>query len=585
MLDNCIEIFRKSDMLKQVLDGYVPADGDYLIYEWNSGNFQLKKHLKVKQDKKTREIGISPKERRELAELDYYCKLLEMNKPIDQKKVIHSNNYLSFWIKKENLDSGKLTDEIIDKYYDILSTPTIKYSKMQDRMLYESAELKLGEINQIALQTVKEWIKENLTKLPIEISGKDYLKLFFLMPDTDIKTEGERYLIPNLFNKNDYNQKIGEEIFGVPNNNMQMNAKKPFLEYKDRLQKVPMLESTAQVLDKKLFFDYLLNCAANGKYNIYLYSEQEDEENYKIRAYGNKELPAIYDGQGYFLRIRKGKNEAEIEQMDGINCYRNKLKKPINVQNITDINTEKAQYPLYTKYTTLEKVSEMIDFVYFSKFLAGNYFTEPSEITNLNGKKKQYLVQARTAFFNWFYKGNDKLVRSIWDKLSRNIICCSIENGNMAAANNQFNVWIAVGEYFKGGDNYMADVMKSIRESIRTKINAKEYQSFEKDEEYYYAVGQLAAYFISKNKAKKKNHATFNAFLNIQKDELLKNKLQILFKKYNYDIETNSMRFNQMYNMIASYEPEGEKALEQYMIAGYISNNLIYEKGEKKDEK
>lgn len=585
MLDNCIEIFRKSDMLKQVLDGYVPADGDYLIYEWNSGNFKLKKHLKVKQDKKTREIGISSKERRELAELDYYCKLLEMNKPIDPKKVIHSNNYLSFWMKKENLDSGKLTEEIIDKYYEILSTPTIKYTKMKDRMLYESAELKLGEINQIALQTVKEWIKENLTKLPIEISGKDYLKLFFLMPDTDIKTEGERYLIPNLFNKNDYNQKIGEEIFGVPNNNMQMNAKKPFLEYKDRLQKVPMLESTEKVLDKKLFFDYLLNCAANGTYNIYLFSEQEEEEKYIIRAYGNKELPAIYDGHGYFLRIRKGKNEAEIEQMDRINCYRNKLMKPINVQNITEINTEKAQYPLYTKYTTLDKVSELIDIVYFSKFLAGNYFSEPSEITNLNGKKKQYLVLARTAFFNWFYKGNDKSVRSIWDKLSRNIICCSIENGNMNAANNQFNVWIAVGEYFKGGDNYMADVMKSIRESIRTKINAKEYQSFEKDEEYYYAVGQLAAYFISKNKAKKKNHASFNTFLNIQKDELLKNKLQILFKKYNYDIECNSMRFNQMYSMIASYVPEEEKALEQYMIAGYISNNLIYEKGEKNDEK
>ena len=240
MLTTCIEIFKKTDMLKQVLDTYIPADGDYLIMQYADGDFQLKEHITVKMDKKSRILNISPSEKRQIAEWDYYCKLLEMNKPIDPKKVIHSNNYLSFWIKKESLENGKLTQEVIDRYYAILANPVQKYKNAKDRQLYEHAEEKLGAVNQEALEQIKNWIKENIRQLPIEVTGKDYLKIFFLMPDTDVKGEGERYFIPNLFNKNDYNVAIGETIYGVPNNNMQMNAKKPFLEGKDRLYKVPM---------------------------------------------------------------------------------------------------------------------------------------------------------------------------------------------------------------------------------------------------------------------------------------------------------------------------------------------------------
>lgn len=43
-----------------------------------------------------------------------------MDKPVDPKKVIHSNNYLSFWVKQESLGNGKLNQEAIDRYFDVL---------------------------------------------------------------------------------------------------------------------------------------------------------------------------------------------------------------------------------------------------------------------------------------------------------------------------------------------------------------------------------------------------------------------------------------------------------------------------------
>lgn len=48
-----------------------------------------------------------------------------MNKPVDSKKVIHSNNYLAFAVKKESITS-KLTETIIDNYYDTLKNPLEK---------------------------------------------------------------------------------------------------------------------------------------------------------------------------------------------------------------------------------------------------------------------------------------------------------------------------------------------------------------------------------------------------------------------------------------------------------------------------
>lgn len=50
-----------------------------------------------------------------------------------------------------------------------------------------------------------------------------------------------RYIEPNIFNKNDYNQQAENSIKGLPSNNMSLNAKKPFLENKTRKTSVPYL--------------------------------------------------------------------------------------------------------------------------------------------------------------------------------------------------------------------------------------------------------------------------------------------------------------------------------------------------------
>ena len=59
-------------------------------------------------------------------------------------------------------------------------------------------------------------------------------------------------------------------------------------------------------------------------------------------------------------------------------------------------------------------------------------------------------------------------------------------------------------------------------------------------------------------------------------DSVIKNRLKQFFKKYDYAIKDNYKRFDKLYTMIISAVPDG-KVRSEDIIAGYISNNLIYE--------
>lgn len=575
MLQNCLNIFEKNpDMDRLVLDTYTPADGTYLILEESGNGFQKKVLLEVKQDKKTKELNITEEERRSISYYDYNSKLIDMNKPIDSKKIIQSNSFLSFWIKKDSLNNGKLTEERIDYYYEILSNPYIKYSKSEkDKELYALVEDDVGEINQEKLIKIKNWVKSNVFNLPINLIGKDYLKLFFICDGTDFEREGQRYIIPNIYNKNDYNIKIDENILGLPNENMGLNSKKPYLENKSRKITVPVLADTKQIMIRKKFFDYLWNLASSGRYNIYL-----DIDKNRIYTYDSKSTPTSRFN-GYYLRIRKDKNEAAILDMDMVTSYKPELEKPIIIQNVIDMDVKRLEGHPYGRITKLYEVRDIINEVFFSKFLNSNFFTKPEDISINNSVLKESILTARNSLFNWFYKGYTNEIDVIMDKISLNLIKNSITNCYLEKVQHQFNVRISFKEYFKGGNKKMADVMKEIRDTLREKINSKEYESINSDKEYYYAVGQIVKYFISLNKSAKKNHSLFNPFLNIKSDKILKEKLSIFFKKYNYAIDEKSLRFNNIFKLVISYQPESELN-QDYMIAGYISNSLIYEKKE-----
>lgn len=577
MLSKVVEVFRREYSEKgdaMILDSYIPADGTYVIVKPCDNGFDIDEKIDIKMDKKTKQIDrMCSKYMKYICLVDYYSKVTDMNKAIlsSSGKVIQGNNYLSFIIKKESITNGKLTEAIIDDYYAKLRDPRTKYSTSQGLQLYDYAEKKVGQVDIDRLDKIQSWIKNNLFSEFKEYSGKDYLKIYFYYPEDQYKKESERYYIPNIYNSNSYNITLNEEIYGLPNNNVGLNAKKPYLENKTRKNSTPYLINQEDVQLQKKFFDYLMNQANVGNVNIYIKD--------KIMPISNKEF-IKEEFSGIFMRIKKGK-EVEIIDFDTIDNYNPKLKRVFEYKNILGVDYDKLKVE-YGSVRELESLQQIINEIIFSNILSGNYFTEPKDISIKDNILVSNLLTARTALFNWFYKGNMSNVWSVLEKTSFNILKGSILKGYKKASD-QFNLIMSLKEYFEGGVG-MADIILQIKDDLRNKISEKATGAIESDREYFFAIGQLVSFFISRSKGKKKPLSLANPFINAKKDGVIKEKLKALYKKYNYDIESYNYKFKNLYAMAMSYEVNG-KIDEDLIIAGYLHSNLLYESSKNNDEK
>ena len=141
MLAECLQVFRKELEHygeRMILDGYILVDGTYLLVD-SAG--EIITVMDIQMDKKTRQIDKSNSRYRDFCYYDWHSKLISTQKPQDSSKIIHSNNYLSFWVKKDNLKSGKLKQENIDQFYECLSHPESKYDKKKkSKVIYQNVE-------------------------------------------------------------------------------------------------------------------------------------------------------------------------------------------------------------------------------------------------------------------------------------------------------------------------------------------------------------------------------------------------------------------------------------------------------------
>lgn len=564
---------------KLAIDNYVPKDGTYVLINLDN-NFSQAYQIDISVDKKTGEIiGRNDSHYQYIRYLDYNSKLIEMNKPMDSKKVIHSNNMYTFFLKKDSLTSGKLTLEVVDGYYDTLANPETKYNKSKAKELYQQIESEIGSVNQEVLEKIRAWIKnwlQDSTLLPIEISGKDYLKLFFIYGNEKetkelYEKENKRYMIPNIYNNNDYNKKIVDEIYGLPSNNIGLNSKKPFLENKTRKTVIPYLVSMDDIVWQNRFFDYLYGQASIGKVNIYF-----DFDEKKIYPISDKSDVSGYIDSGVYLRIRKGK-EVEILESDVVIAMNPNLQPTFYYKSILD--TKEDTY-FGGECNTRSQLAAVIDEVFFGKMLSFNFFTEPAGISISDNVVKNVLLTYRGRLFEWFYRNPRCEMKQLLEEMSMKLVKNTMQNGFRNKARQQLNLALSLQDYLNQ-DTKMEEMMGMVQEVFKKHmVMHKEEWNFESDSEYYYAVGQLIDYFLSLSKSAKKPLSLANQFLTAKDDSLIKEKLGQMFEKYSYAIDSIvDVRAKNIISHVMLYTPE-TSVQQQYLIAGLTSNSTFYMKKE-----
>ena len=605
MFEECLDVF--TEMLKNEdnlnLKGYIPADGSYIIVKQDG----TVKNADINFDKKTKEtrslICTDDTLLSDICFYDYHSKLISMNKPIDSKKVIHSNNYLAFAVKKESIVTGKLTEVIIDNYYDTLKNPLEKkYKKSKSKeasKIYKNFEEEYSAVDGELLEKCRSWIKQHIFSIDklinVDLEKKEYLKIFFEVfevneDEKDIKNENRelfiqednRYIYPNIYNKSEYiiniQKGLDKDRYGLPYYGINMNDKKPFLKIKTRKVFIPYLLDMKEALLQKQFFEYLMNLASDGKNNVYV-----DIVNNKIEAYGDKEEREKFAGieAGYYLRIQKGK-ELEIQAQDNLVNYQDKLLLNFNYQDFFKMNIEK--YPEYMKdigiYTKRTDVGKLINNIFFSKYLLTNYFTEANDISVKDSVLKRVIIIYRNVIFDWVYKGIDNDFNKIVNKFSLDLIINSVVQGDLLNAIKQLNLrWSFKDYYREEGEKTMKELVSDIVKNINEKmIDTTANSEIKTDDEYYYAIGLFTAYLISLSKTSKKTHALANPILDSRSNRMIINKLETMYKKYNYIIEINKLEINNLYAMILAYTISHEDIVinEDMIQYGFLRGNILY---------
>ena len=574
MINEALEVFKKiydKEGEELVVSKHIPKDGTYILVNIESG--KIIENLNIAYDKKNKKIdGELNQYYSYIRAFDYYSNLVDMNKPMDSKKTIHSNQIYSFFIKKDSIRENKLTKSIIEGYKKNLLNPEEKYNSKEAKELYKNIANKLPEIKKDTVEKIFSWIETNINEDLLEDNKKDYLKIFFVESDLDIslklfKNEHKRYLIPNIFNSNDYNKKIEETIYGLSNNNMGLNAKKTFLENKTRKISTPYLVDTEEILLQYAFYNYLLPEVKQGNYFIYFTENEIIPKTYKD-AYPN--------GARYLLNATYSK-DVDIKNF---NIISKSDSQEISI-NFREILHQKRKDSDEIEYGNLnrEKIMNNINKILFYNSLLGNFLASDGDLDIKDIEIKKLLMKYRNAFYKWFYLNDETEVKKSIKKIYLDAVMVAIENGHLFKANQQLDLGFCLEEYFYKKSELMEEIM-NIKEIFLNHTLSEEDWEFLNDEEYFFAIGQVLAYinYMRNSKAKSLNFIKQLTF--IKNPTILKEKIKKIVISYSHIFETKNKKINRTISNISLYQPKEIKI--DILLAGFTADIVFFKKREEK---
>jgi len=575
LIDEALEVFKKiydKEGEKLVVNKHIPKDGTYILVNIKSGKIIEK--LNISYDKKAKKVdGEFNQYYSYFKAFDYYSNLVDMNKPMDPKKTIHSNQIYSFFIKKDSIRENKLTKSIIEGYKKNLLNPEEKYNSKEAKELYKNIAEKLPKIEKNIVEDIFLWIEDNVNENLLDNDNKkDYLKIFFIEDNLDkslelFKNEHKRYLIPNIFNSNDYNKKIGETIYGLSNNNMGLNAKKAFLENKTRRVSIPYLVNTDEILLQYAFYNYLLPEVKQGNYFIYFLENEIIPKTYK---------EGCPNGAKYLLNASYSK-DVDIKNFNVIS----KNNDEEIIINFKEILHQKKKDTDEIEYGNLnrEKMMNNINKIFFYNSLLGNFLLNDGDLDIKDIEVKKLLMKYRNSFYKWFYLNDEAEVKKNIRKIYLDAVMVAIGNGHFFKASQQLDFGFCLEKYFYGKSELMEEIM-NVKEVFLNHTLSEEEWEFSNDEEYFFAVGQILAYinYMRNSKAKSLNFIKQLTF--VKNIDVLKEKIKKIVISYSHIFETKNKKINRTISNISLYQPKEIRI--DILLAGFTADIVFFKKREEK---
>lgn len=578
-------------MLQELLNEFKNHEAQYPEFDMDTmvlEHYQLKPglYLRLDEDGSMDELYVAKKsslpENDPLTEwfkqADFYSSLVEMNKPVDPKKQIHSNNLFSLFCRRDTFrQEGAVHPKLrehIERYFRALLAARDKesagilaaagYEPLQPIAVQTSKERFLASLEAVAERIERHGIKDNC-----------YIKLFLHAGEEEYAYESGRYLLPKLFNNNSYNVTVNGHVLGLSNVNMGMNAKKPYLEHKTAAFKVPYRIATREaVLLRKLFL-WLNGQAREGKpcYAGYIPVGDHAPELFAVAREVNVRKPVSY------LHFDRG-IDLTIDDYDFLPSFNDRMEKPITFENYLDA-------PKYQggRLDRLSAVEAHINENLYAFQLVRNYDVERVRATDkLPQVLADQIMLSRDAMRAWLRKGDILPIKSCIDKVTMGVLLARLQNLEyVPALGHGLNVRFSLLNYFHEEENDMGDTIRAAYENLKEKVlTTKEPVSCQSGTEFYLAVGQLFYYYFSLSQAQTLHYDVLWRGIAAAKDlEDIKAEHWKHFRKYAHAIDFNHPRFNKMLSVASSYAPENQEPIDlDALFYGFAANNIIYYKKE-----
>jgi CRISPR-associated protein Csh1 len=562
-----------------VLANYQPKDGLYIrLHEPG------KKPDILKIDKNTNRNG-------ELWEFfkvaDFYSQLVEMNKPVDPKKQIHSNNLYSVAFKAGTLTVGARAEESfresILRYFTALMSPKKEDEKILESYAFPAIDKEVILRNQDYALSQLDYIKEQIAAEKIKETA--YVKIYFAASQDDYEREGKRYLIPKIFNKNDFNVTIDNVVYGLSNSNMGMNAKKPFLEHKTTQFKVPFRVNVEDALETKNMFTWLDGQKDDGKSIAAGYLPIERSNIFQMEKCISKRESA------HFVHIERGIRPI-IDEYDFLPGITDQLEPALDLENFLGLDDFKPE-----RIIEKSRLEQIFDALLFGRNLIRNYYSKDIKPNNwFSTTQINLLIRYRDALHAYFRKGDSSGFLQCIDNLSQVMIREMLRREifkrlDCTLAAKAMNLRLSICKYFleKREKSEMGSQIQSLSKALEAQFGKNETTGKEKqedifcanDQEFFYYTGQLVSYLLSKSQAYNPTYQLINPIMEAKTIGKLKKEIIKLQTKYSHAVGPKSTRYKRLCGAVMGYQCEQEEILFDFFLAGLMTKNIIYFKEQK----
>jgi len=554
---------------------------------------------------------------------DYYSSLVSMNKSVDTKKQVHSNNPFSLFVKREvflgekqgtkttlaeNINRYLLAtdvEQVRQKWLELIPNEKRNGGKGKSK---EKADLALEglpeglqffRMSQYAEalayvnsperhqcnERIMQWYADNLaqlTKYITELPFKNYVKIFFALHSPAASNypaceqlyafEYLLYTVPKIYNCNDYNQIVSKEIVGLPSFDMTMNSKKPFMEHKTMRIEAPDRVSLQQAILVKEATEWL---ATQPKYST------------NTLGYESGFAPSSEDSpEGTFHVYMDGKYN-ELYGFENV-PFPPTLSFNVEWLNTLQVKDRDGNLKYYGMIHDAEALQKAISGRFFRGRMNGSFVLNEPDV-----KTKEFtaimvamFLQSRQAFHDWLYKGTTLSLRPIFAKVTLRLLeeqLIHVETSRMADLADAFNLRLSIESLIdeeEGGKRNMADRIEKTVAILRAKLTGEGMAVCSNDDEFYFMTGQLAYYLLKQSKAEKKTGEMYEPFLRAKNGQHLKKRLEDAYMLYKHEISLSYRKFNHAFSMVMGYVPEqgNEGSSRELLLAGLFADNLLFEK-------